>query len=117
MAAALIEFQFGYDFLARLRVAIDDDGNRTLANSRSRDCGANAFCPAGDEDDFVLQLQVHGISGVRRRAREKLPTKVEKSSVERVVDACKEGGFVRAQIQSERRNCVGLGHAADRLGM
>src|SRR5208282_373200 len=117
MAAAVIEFQFGYDFLARLRVAIDDDGNRTLANGCSRDCGANAFCPAGYEDDFVRQLQVHGISGVRKREREKLATKVEKSSVERVVDAGDEPGFVGAEIKSERGDFLRPSHAADWLGM
>ena len=83
----MIEFQFGYDFLAGFRVAVDDDGNRAFANDRSRDRGADAFCPASDQDDFVRQLQVHGISEVRRREREKLATKIEKSAVERVVDA------------------------------
>jgi hypothetical protein len=40
-------------------VTVHNDGNRSFRSGGSHDCGAYAFGSAGDEHDFIFEVQVH----------------------------------------------------------
>src|ERR1700740_1297816 len=46
---------------------------------------------------------------------ESLAAKVQKTSIDRIIGTCDEGGFVRAKIKCKGCNLLGLSHSADRL--
>src|SRR5215472_5407123 len=52
--------QLLFDLPSRLRIAIDDRGTVAFLGTSASDGSTDAFGSAGNEDDFIFQLQMHG---------------------------------------------------------